>query len=433
MIFDNEIILYAGGAALQRYGTLVWRQQTPRRGGEQIAYASTRAGGTKYTMAGDGTIIPAAASIPAVEWIDLDTSTQTGARDAVLNLSDFNTANLVTNTTDFSLWTVSGTPVVTGSQPDPFGGTGAYTVSDDDAGVAEFIHETVTSAGSGSRMIGLHVRSNTSSACQIQLQDTTAPAVRGSLTLAFDANGDIQSGFPVGFVRLIRGTNNRPWFWVMFEASGWIGANTNRIEIYPAGTTASSTGAIDVYGAYAANMDSLEGWSLYHGATPNADSFSIPMPSSPQAEQYYHKFIERGTIHQNLLILWHRGLQNTAPFIDVRSTGSFYQAYHEPITGTTDTATLAAAPSVGQQVEHLLTITRSAAGVATMTLEQSIDGAASTSATSSGVAFGGTSWSNGTVYINDRQGTGIGRQGCIALIQTRGTGHTLAEFRELLP
>lgn len=71
MIHERDILLYAGGAALERYGTFVWRKQIPQFGGEELQEVFSRSDPGTYVDR-DGIVRLAAAQTPRVTWLDLD-------------------------------------------------------------------------------------------------------------------------------------------------------------------------------------------------------------------------------------------------------------------------------------------------------------------------------------------------------------------------
>lgn len=169
-----------------------------------------------------------------------------------------NAAQLVTNPENFGAWSVSGTPVLTSGQADPYGGTAAYKVDDDTAGAVEAIFQAVTFTADATKTASLFIRAGTASSllCEFGIVDNSAGftwrhRVRGS----FNADGTLASlttvaGSGTIFTAI---SYSGGWYRCLFTVVGVIAANQNLFYFYPTGVTASATGTTFAFGANAWN------------------------------------------------------------------------------------------------------------------------------------------------------------------------------------
>ena len=140
-----------------------------------------------------------------------------------------------------------------------------------------------------------------------------------------------------------------------------------------------------------------------------AETLYVPFPFTPREMTVYVKFIERGTIFLDTAgAIWSIGdASGNAPVLWIDPTGGFYRvAYANGVTS--NTATLAAAPVVGDTVEIRVTLRADGS----CTIGQSINGGAEVTA-SFGTSIGlAATWSAERLYIGSVGTTaerGIGR------------------------
>lgn len=137
--------------------------------------------------------------------------------------------------------------------------------------------------------------------------------------------------------------------------------------------------------------------------TRNRDQLSFPFTARPQAMSIYIRFVEAGTLNKgtNQKVLF---LGNASVFFQVISNGSFYLAQYTNGISSSVASTLAAAPSVGQRVELLATL--SATG--TVTIHQSLNGGAISTATTSAARTLPVAWGAQTLWINSLSTANVG-------------------------
>lgn len=157
---------------------------------------------------------------------------------------------LVTQPENFGAWTVTGTPILTSGQTDPFGGTAAYLIEDDAAGTAEDVHLTITFTGNATKACAIFVKAGTATATDIRLNGAS---LRAQLHLAWSAGvptASINSGSGIAFTPELYAPG---WYRCAFTADGVVAADTNQLFIYPSSATAANTGTVYVFGANAWN------------------------------------------------------------------------------------------------------------------------------------------------------------------------------------
>jgi hypothetical protein len=237
---------------------------------------------------------------------------------------------LVTDPENFGNWSITGTPIRTAGQADPFGGTGAYLVEDDDAGVAERVLQTVGFTADAGKAVACFFRAGTIAGANdvIGLWDNTAAVWRHKVVITW-TNGvpTLSTGVGGGTLFPVESWG-AGWYRLAFSATGVVAANTNQIFI---GNDAVGTvGTHYIFGANAWNAvfpSSYQGPSL---TTKNADSFSWAYGHKPQALFWYAKTVDRGTAQTvNARILEIGTSAGTAPtLILYRSSVSEYTVYH---------------------------------------------------------------------------------------------------------
>lgn len=167
--------------------------------------------------------------------------------------------------------------------------------------------------------------------------------------------------------------------------------------------------------------------------TRNADAFNWTSDAEPQAMSVFVKFIERGTAAlagaasaARGVLHWGASGASTDPRFSIfADSNGFYSVVHD--NGTTAvSAALAAAPSYGDTVELLAKLNADGS----VSIEQSINSAASTSASDATTATLADAWADTNVYLNTR---GTATPGHIAIqeVKAKAGSKTLAEMRSL--
>ena len=417
----TDLLFHAGGECLQQYGSLI--RKTSR--GEDNGYTHTRSGAVGPYTDSDGVLRAAAANTPRVEWLDLDGD---GEFETPAYIGEPARTNLV-DSDAITGWSTTGTPVITGSIDGPAGGTGAYTVEDNDATNAEYPFRNITFTGDGTKAFAFVVRQRTMASTGVQrvrIFDTTAAAVRLALDISAWVSGNPTVTASTGTLLGKRYLGNG--YWVLYGRSTSItAANTNRVEIRAA-VDATATGSIDVYRVNAFNNVVPSHSIVDAGETRNADLLYGVFDVSRSTEfTAYIKSWEAGTSALGVptsgaVRLFEIGSGNERLGIISDATSNRYRAFHTVGGSDRLTADSLTAPTLGQVVEHRVVVSASS-----YLLGQSTAGG--TESTASGTAgLGVNPWGVARLHIGCR-GTGdAGLNPIIAVKVARGV-QTLADMR----
>lgn len=161
-------------------------------------------------------------------------------------------ANPILEDNDFNSWTSAGTPTIATGQTDPFGGTRATLIGDDDAAVVESKSRTVTFTGNGVKSVALTIKQGTSSTTEFGIRDSTAVAwlhlVRATWSAGVPTLSTQQgSGTLYPVVSLGNG-----WYQVQFTTAAATAANTNTFYFYGVNSSSvANTGNTFAYEAMA--------------------------------------------------------------------------------------------------------------------------------------------------------------------------------------
>jgi hypothetical protein len=260
---------------------------------------------------------------------------------------------LVTDPENFGNWTNDGTPVKTGGQADPFAGTAAYLLNDDDGAVRENIYQVVTFTGDATKAIALFVRQGTQATNVFGVFDNTAALWRHKVGITWTA------GVPALTTNGGSGTRFTPenwgggWWRVAVAVDGVVAANVNRFYILPTDDVAAQTGTLYTFGANAWNAafpSSYQGPAL---ASRSADSFAFPFIHKPQPMFFYAKFVERGTISLADSRILHLSSQEIAPRLLIWPNGGGvgYQLFYDSPIGSRTSSVTSSIPVYGETVE----------------------------------------------------------------------------------
>lgn len=187
-------------------------------------------------------------------------------------------------------------------------------------------------------------------------------------------------------------------------------ANSRQLYLYPSGIAANTKSVIVHHGQHEERPFASSPIITTTGAASRAaETISMPFTVTPAqivaagGITIYDRFVEMGTISKTSARRWTISKSdNTDPRFFVGESSGAYSVGHDPATATF--STLAAGPSIGQEVEHLITLT--AAGVPQIT--QYLDG------TLDEVASAGTAqalvspFSDDVLYINSVGTSNVG-------------------------
>lgn len=299
-VYPNDLRVYAGGKALAKYGVLV-RRTAPW---EEAPLTLTRAT-VGYSVNRSGVVVPAAAGVARIEWLDLDDD---GARDTPAYLPEPERTNIITRSEEFDHgdWANWNQAVVVADQataPDGAttadevgknnsssnrsGRTQTQTVPDDTLSRAGsvFVHEDTAEQA----YLDLRYEGGTGLAAEVKFTFATETLVDGSTdgSLAGAADDFGFEGIGGGWYRL----------WLTLANNG-TGNTTARLTV--TAQSDSSPGAAASVFAWGAQLEEGPAPSSYIATTAaavtrNADEFSIPLNLAPGDAPFtvYHHFQAR--------------------------------------------------------------------------------------------------------------------------------------------
>jgi hypothetical protein len=316
---------------------------------------------------------------------------------------------LVTQPENFGGWTAGGAPTLTSGQADPFGGTAAYLIDDNDGVVAERVFLGVTFSTDGTKPLACFFRQGSASSITglIGLWDNSAAAWRHKLNVSWSGGvPTVTTGVGSGSIFPVENWGGG-WWRVRFTAAAVVAANANQIFI--GSDVASFTGSFYVFGCNAwenGPVTSYQGPSL---GTKERDDFTWPFAFAPQAMFVYSKFVELGTALSgatNKGIL-HIGSPGSVPRVfDINNpSGSApYRVTHGDSAAGYIEASLGAAPAFADVVE-LMGILYADGHVQ---IRQSLNGGAETSSTNAATLALAAAWSAQLLRFNQRDTSSTG-------------------------
>lgn len=182
---------------------------------------------------------------------------------------------------DIENWAQGGTCGVTPGQSDPRGGTGAFLLEDNDAGVAEYRRYVVAFATDGTKTVRVKIKKGSSEWGTVALYDATAAVNRHLVRFHW------VDGVPVLDTYIGAGTSDAiqvddDWWFLTVTADSIVTANTNRFHLFPARQTGvAATGttyffepeAFDTDNPCSETLDLGEQWSA-----PSTDYSTLEGP-----------------------------------------------------------------------------------------------------------------------------------------------------------
>lgn len=322
-------------------------------------------------------------------------------------------------------WVASGTPTRSAAAHTASGVT-LDLIGDDTAGAVELYSQTITFTGDAAKAISVFVKKGTSAAASgslILLQDTTAGANRLLATLTW--SGTVPSlamtnGTYHGYEGPFRGDVYR----LMFTTESINAANTNSMQVRPAGTSAEQG---NLYAGGVQCEDSVFPTSYKKtttvAVTRNADSLYFPFAFVPQELTLYVKGYERGTgISTTSSGLVAIGGSTDASLILLNDGANAYQAMHRRSVDVT--ATAGSSPVWGDLLE--LRIVLSTTG--TVLLGQAKNSGTETTSISSANDLA-TAWVAERIYIGERSGSAAAF--AFQVVRVAAGTRTLAEMRAI--
>lgn len=254
-------------------------------------------------------------------------------------------------------WTArAGTPGLTAGQLDPFGGTGAYLLDDNDAATSEGIQINCGFTGDGVKAAAVFMRPNTAgvSTC-LSITDDTAGQSRLGLVVDWSAGLPIITSISPGVLLAAE-----PWYLGFYrflcQTTAVTAAQANKLILRIGADNAADIGSAYFYRPNLWNSlvaSSAQGATLGVKAT---DSLVWPFPFPPQALFIYEEFIEAGSILTAAAATRNVGISDpTNERMGIYRSSTGYEGYHANAAFRSSQVT-APVPVVGDRVQHVLTV-----------------------------------------------------------------------------
>lgn len=210
---------------------------------------------------------------------------------------------------DLTQWFRSGTPQVTGGQPDPAGGNNAYTVEDDSAGGTEYIEEAYVFTGSDTpRGVFFIVKENTHPGAYRQnltiLATSGTPGFRLKMEITSWSSGEPQINENIG--TLLGKWELYGGYWILLCQTVQLTiSETHSCRLYPA---SSGTGKIDVFlcGAFD-ELYFLPLSVLSASEVTTKDILTDSYTEDPQESNWFTSFIYTGYHSSQEMVIWQIG------------------------------------------------------------------------------------------------------------------------------
>lgn len=406
------------GSLYQASNILFWY-----RAGDSIESATfTRADTASYIDKGAGTLKSAASGKARLNFVDLDSD---GVRETPALLQEMTRTNLITLSENFGSWTDSGTPVKTGSQADPGGGTAAYLIEDDSAAAEEYIARSVSFTGNAVKAVSVWAKAGSAATSEIQIRDTTAGAYRMQAVITWTAG--------VPSVAMTSGTHLQTqryrggWYRFLLASSAVTAANSHQMRLSPAGATASATGTCYFFGAQCEDAVFPSSYIPTSGSTDarTVDSLTWPFLGRPQAMTIYVRFRELHTDTASAYVFLALTNGTTVPRLYLALNSANYECFYGNGFSSV-TATVVANPVVGDVVELRVTITST--GVVTIARTRN-GGTESVGSATSALTLP-QAWFSQHLSLNMAGGAGVNMAEYLNAVVVRGV-HDLDAMRRV--
>lgn len=343
----------------------------PRVGGRPVF--TRNSAGAFLTQ--EGELDTAVINTPRFDWATLNLPHGLTERRLVLTLEMARTNNAYPSSDLTSAaWTKTAASANLGA-PDPAGGNAASTLTA--TGANGQAYSALAAGSSIARINSVWLRRRTGSGT-IQVRD---PADDSWVTVAITDK------------------------WVRYEVIH--AAATPRAQ----GVKILTSGdAVDVYGFQNedAAFKTSEIATVTGAVTRAADSFYWTYLHAPQTKMIYCRFVERGTINVAGGRVWLiGGATGVDPYLVVAVSGGFYSVTHKPTSILNVQSTLAVAPVLGDTVELVVILFFDGS----VSIIQSINGAAVSSAGPSSAAALQAIWNDTRLWLNSEGTTGVGVAG----------------------
>ena len=154
--------------------------------------------------------------------------------------------NLVSSDDFDAGWDDSDTCPVTSGVSDPMGGTGAYTLTDNNAAAAASRMRTVAFTGNGVKSGSVTYRQRTGTQQTLGIWDATAADFKWQVQVTWSAGG-VPTVTPVVGLALLTVPAGFGYYTTFFQTAAITAASTNRARVYPDSAAVAAVGSVDIY------------------------------------------------------------------------------------------------------------------------------------------------------------------------------------------
>lgn len=437
----EQLLVYAGGEALSRFGTFLKR--TSRRDEVIETHARSSVGRAKNRA---GTLVPWGSDVPRAHWV-----TDENGLLVPSTLLEGARTNELTRSEDLTHadWTANNLSARNANQAtDPEGGAGLDELVEDGTNAAHFIEQSLTGmTANATYALSVWAIANTRTILGLRLDGGASSAnfARAWFDLSDGTVGTTGSGGTGAFTRAyVRDYTDVAAGLYRCVLVGSVGDGETGIDAkvimadVDGNESYQGDGSSSLYVGWAQVEDDVESASSYiptttAAASRNADNLYFDFTATPQEMTVYVKFEERGAVFEaGTPRAFHIGGATASDdprfTIFVDSSQDRYEAAHDNGSSvSTAQGNWTTDPDIGDIVE-LRAVLHSDGHV---TIGQSVNGGAEQTFTDATTAALGASWADERLYLNSGGSSNTGFNAFIGLKVAKGV-HSLAAMQAAL-
>lgn len=353
----------------------------------------------------------------------------TSARERV-TLLEASTKNLVLQSDALATtWTAVGSPVVANAAATaanrPFS-----SIAFASAWGTDYVKQAITFTGNAVKGLAFLFKQNGTDAgtFSVQLFDSTGSASKMTATVTVAADGTMTAAASTGTLQSFLAEANGVYR-MQVQATSVTAADTNEIRIGTAGTCPSIlvSGVMAVDNVIVGSLYPTTTTTLTRSADAAARSLAGTGLALPRESTWYVKFVELGTALVNAARVLQLSSVGGARLL-INSNGVHYFATISDGTTTNSTTAFSTGPAQNDQAELLLYVGPDGK----ITLEQSVNGAASTVSAATAALTLPAAWGDKNLELGQSNGSGSSA-GFLGLQSVKAIpgNYTLAQMRGL--